>query len=75
MPTKSSRSIVRLVETISGVIVYEGWVIARALDFLRRTHEKYPFDKIMSHTFPFEQINEAFGFAEEGGAIRVGLTF
>ena len=76
MPTEiDPGSIVRCSRTIRGVIVYEGWVIARALDFLQRTQEKYPFHKIMSHTFPFEQINEAFDFAEEGGAIRVGLTF
>ena len=27
-------------------------------DFLKRTQDKYPFHKIMSHTFPFDQINE-----------------
>jgi threonine dehydrogenase-like Zn-dependent dehydrogenase len=68
-------NIVRCSKIIRGVIVYEAWVIGRALDFLRRTRRKYPFHKIISHTFPFSQINEAFAFAEQGGAIRVGLTF
>ena len=76
MPTEiDPGSIVRCSRTIRGVIVYEGWVIARALEFLKRTQDKYPFHKIISHTFAFDQINEAFTFAEDGGAIRVGLTF
>jgi Zn-dependent alcohol dehydrogenase len=33
----------------------------------------YPFDKIISHTFPFAEINQAFLFANEGKAIRVSL--
>jgi len=68
-------NVVRCSKSIRGVIVYEGWVIARALDFLRRTQHKYPFHKIISHTFPFQQINEAFAFANQGKAIRVGLEF
>ena len=68
-------NIVRCSKAIRGVIVYEGWVIARALDFLKRTRQKYPFHKIISHTFPFSQINEAFVFANQGSAIRVGLEF
>ena len=68
-------NIVRCSKAIRGVIVYEGWVIARALDLLKRTQHKYPFHKIISHTFPFKEINEAFAFANEGKAIRVGLEF
>jgi Zn-dependent alcohol dehydrogenase len=66
---------VRCSKAIRGIIVYEGWVISRALDFLKRTQHKYPFHKIISHTFPFRQINEAFAFAEQGEAIRVALEF
>ncbi len=68
-------NIVRCSKMIRGVIVYEPWVIPRALDFLSRTQHKYPFHKIISHTFPFEQINEAFAYANTGNAIRVGLEF
>ena len=88
MPTEiDPGSIVRCSRTIRGVIVYEGWVIARALDFLQRTQDKYPFYKIMSHTFPFDQINEAFEFAEGGRSnscradvlshesINIGVTY
>ncbi len=67
--------IVRCSKTIRGIIVYEPWVIPRALDFLTRTQHKYPFHKIISHTFPFAQINDAFAYADGGDAIRVGLEF
>ena len=68
-------SVVRCSKTLRGIIVYEAWVIPRALDFLCRAKDKYPFDSIVSHKFPFEQINEAFAFAEQGKSIRVSLTF
>ena len=68
-------SVVRCSKAIRGLIVYEPWVIRRALDFLSRTRHEYPFHKIISHTFSFNQINEAFTFADRGNAIRVGLEF
>ena len=68
-------NIVRCSKTIRGVIVYEPWVIPRALDFLSRTRDKYPFHKIISDTFRFDDINNAFCYANEGSAIRVGLEF
>jgi hypothetical protein len=48
-------------------------VASRAIDFLARRQHIYPFDKIISHTFPFAEINKAFPFANEGQAIRVSL--
>ncbi|MBI4551996.1 MAG: zinc-binding dehydrogenase [Candidatus Latescibacteria bacterium] len=64
---------VRESKTIIGLVVYEPWVMPRALDFLKRTQHKYPFHRIISHVFPFERINEAFEFARQGKAIRVGI--
>jgi len=49
---------------IVGVIQYEAWVIPRALDFLVRTRERYPWSRILSHKYPLEQINEAFAASE-----------
>ncbi len=60
--------------TAMGIVVYEAWAIPRALDFLRRTHRRYPFHQILSHTFALERINEAFAFASQGTAIRVGIV-
>jgi threonine dehydrogenase-like Zn-dependent dehydrogenase len=66
-------TVVRGAQTIRGVIVYAPWVLPRALDFLARRRHVYPFDQIISHTFPFAEINRAFAFANEGKAIRVSL--
>jgi len=66
-------SVVRGAQTIRGVIVYEPWVLPRAVDFLLRRRHVYPFGKIVSDVFPFDEINGAFKFAQEGNAIRVSL--
>lgn len=49
---------------IVGVIMYDPWVIPRALDFLVRNRTRWPFDRLISHTYPLEQINEAFAQSE-----------
>ena len=49
---------------IVGVIQYDPWVIPRALDFLVRTRDRYPWNRILSHTYPLAQINEAFAASE-----------
>ena len=67
--------VVRPNRTIKGITAYEKWVMPRALDFLVRAKDKYPFHKIISHKFRFDQINEAFRFADDGRAIRVALEF
>ncbi|HWU37764.1 MAG TPA: hypothetical protein VN203_08905, partial [Candidatus Acidoferrum sp.] len=65
---------VRFSKSITGVSVYEQWVIPRALNFLVRCRHKYPFDKIISHTFPLVEINKAMEFARSGQPIRVALV-
>ena len=67
-------TVVRASRTIFGVVVYEKWVIPRALDLLVRTQHRYPYHKIVSHTFPLEEINEAFPVAAKRECIRVALT-
>jgi threonine dehydrogenase-like Zn-dependent dehydrogenase len=49
---------------IVGVIMYDPGVIPQALEFLLRTRGRYPFDKILSHRFALDEINEAFRQAE-----------
>jgi len=49
---------------IVSVNMYDPWIMPVALDFLRRTRDKYPVHKVVSHKFPLEQINEAFQEAE-----------
>jgi len=66
-------TVVRGAQTVRGVVVWEPWVLPRALDFLARRREVYPFRKIVSDVLPFEEINRAFAVADAGGPIRVSL--
>jgi threonine dehydrogenase-like Zn-dependent dehydrogenase len=43
---------------------YDPRLLPRALDFMQRTRTRLPWDKIISHTFPLEEINLAFEQAE-----------
>jgi threonine dehydrogenase-like Zn-dependent dehydrogenase len=43
---------------------YDPRLLPRALNFVYRTRERVPWDRIISHTFPLEGINEAFERAE-----------
>ncbi|MBI3637633.1 MAG: zinc-binding dehydrogenase [Candidatus Rokubacteria bacterium] len=43
---------------------YSPWALAEALAFLRRTHARLPFDRIVSHVYPFEKISQAFREAD-----------
>ena len=52
---------------IVGVIMYDPWVIPRALDFLVRNRARWPFDRLVSHTYPLERIDAAFADAEWRG--------
>ena len=51
-------------KTIVAVNMYDPWILPVALDFLRRTRDKYPMHQVVSHRFPLDQINEAFQQAE-----------
>src|SRR2546425_3828201 len=52
---------------IVGVIMYDPWVIPRALDFLVRNRQRFAFDELISNTYPLEKINEAFAASEWHG--------
>ncbi len=59
---------------------YEPIVLGEALQFLLRNRTRFPFDKMVSHHFPLEQIDEAFQQAEwvgrgreEAGVMRAAI--
>lgn len=66
-------AVVRGAQRILGVVVWEPWVLPRALDFIARRRGVYPFSRIVSDVLSFEEINRAFKVADEGAAIRVSL--
>ncbi|KRT68033.1 MAG: alcohol dehydrogenase zinc-binding domain-containing protein [Candidatus Rokubacteria bacterium CSP1-6] len=59
---------------IVGVIQYDPWVIPRALDFLIRTRGRFPFDRLLSHKYRLDQINEAFAASEWHGRDTTTIT-
>jgi len=69
---------VRRPKTILGVLAYDRWVIPRALDWLVRARDRYPFETLVGQRYPLEQINAAFQAAEwaqgQGSVARVVIT-
>jgi len=43
---------------------YDTRILPRALDFISRSRSRVPWDRVISHTFPLEGIQEAFQQAE-----------
>ena len=60
--------------TIVGSGNYKSWVMPKVLDLLVRTRDKYPFDKLVSHKFKLEDINEGIRQSLEGKVIRAGVV-
>jgi threonine dehydrogenase-like Zn-dependent dehydrogenase len=47
-----------------GFLQYDTRILPRALDFVRRSRSRVPWEQVISHTFPLEGIQEAFEQAE-----------
>ena len=60
--------------SILGMVYYEAEHLQQALDLMRRTRGKYPWHKVVSHTFPLERINEAFVEADQGRVTRAAIV-
>jgi threonine dehydrogenase-like Zn-dependent dehydrogenase len=60
--------------SIMGVNHYERRHLLEALRILQRTRQRYPFEKIVSHKFPLEQVNEAFAAQATGQVTRSSLV-
>lgn len=56
--------IVRANRRVQGIVVYDAWILPRVLDWLVRVQGKYPFERLVSHTYPLDQINQAFQEAD-----------
>jgi threonine dehydrogenase-like Zn-dependent dehydrogenase len=60
--------------TIVGSANYKPWVMPKVLEFLARTREKYPFEKLVSHKFKLEDVNEGIRKSIAGEVIRAGVV-
>jgi Zn-dependent alcohol dehydrogenase len=61
--------------SILGMLYYEAEHLQQALDLVSRTRGKYPWDRVLSHTFPLSEINTAFEASDRGEVTRAAITF
>ena len=54
----------RAISRSSGATTTDGGTFDGAIEFLSRTQSRYPYHKIVSHSFPLQRVNEAFAAAE-----------
>ncbi len=54
---------------------YRSGTIPKVLDFIARTIDKYPFDKIISHKFKLEDVEEAYKQMLKGKVVRAAVVF
>ena len=61
-------------KSIHGVALYTAEALKKSLDFLSRTKNKYPFEKILSRSYPLEKIEKAFKDQDKGLATRTSIV-
>jgi D-arabinose 1-dehydrogenase-like Zn-dependent alcohol dehydrogenase len=59
---------------IVGLSHYEAEHLRGALDLMARTLTKYPWDRVVSHKYPLEAINEAFAEQDKGHVTRAAIV-
>ncbi len=59
--------------TIRGIHNYHPNHLGKALDFLAKTAEKYPYHELVSPVFTLDEIGSAFDCAKKGVSARVGI--
>lgn len=61
-------------KTIYSVVMYGRDTLGKALDFLVRARKRYPFETILSHSYPLEEINRAFEEQDKGLVSRAAIV-
>jgi len=59
--------------TLRGVHNYDTRHLQWGVDFLEQTKRKFPFNKLVTHKFSLDEINQAMRVACSGEAIRVAI--
>jgi hypothetical protein len=57
-----------------GVRGYEPWALRKALNLLGTAKGKYPWDDLLSHTFPFAEITTAFQLSYDRKVRRAAIV-
>lgn len=60
---------------IHGVLRYDPWYLERALDFLVRTHEQYPYEALTADAHPFDELDAAIAAGESRSVARASIVF
>jgi threonine dehydrogenase-like Zn-dependent dehydrogenase len=54
---------------------YSPWALPQALAFMQRNLKRFPFERLMSHTFPLERLTDGFRQVEwlhrQGNPLRI----
>lgn len=66
-------AVVRRCLSISGVHNYAPGDLRTAVDFLQRSHTRYPFAEIVERRFPLQQANQAVDWAAHERPLRVAV--
>jgi threonine dehydrogenase-like Zn-dependent dehydrogenase len=59
---------------LHGIHVYEPRHLREALSLLERTRDRYPYDRVVSHRLPLDQVNEALAAQDSGHVTRTSLV-
>ena len=62
-------------KSILGISLYNASALKKALDFLSRAKDRYPFERILARSYPLEEINEAFENQDKGHVSRSTIVF
>jgi D-arabinose 1-dehydrogenase-like Zn-dependent alcohol dehydrogenase len=60
--------------SIHGVSLYPQDVLRRALSFLDRTRDRYPYERLASHTFSLDEVGKAFEESAAGRTTRAAVV-
>lgn len=74
MATIDPSSLVMGSKTIYGVVFYGRDTLKKAIDFLSRTRNKHPFDKLLGKTYKLDDINKAFEEQDKGLVTRSAIV-
>ena len=61
-------------KSIVGTYLYTPLALKKAVDFLSRARDKYPFQKILSRPYHLEDINRGFEDADKGRVSRASIV-
>jgi len=59
--------------SIVAMSLYTADALKKALEFLSRAKNRYPFERLISHTFPLKETEKAFEHQDKGLATRTSI--